>query len=245
MSTKTDLDNHADQLNPNNDAYWQSRGYDERPDWDLHSSRVEEVYDVDDSSYDYDDAIQSQMARIEKTIKVEFTKMFSNNPAFFFHDSGALILPNIKRVCTPSEIENFNKGIHFYVLVDAVEFRFNIESKKPDTYQDYLKGRLQEKPSKIQEQVEEVEKQEAVRKSNRVDSWFAYQESYESTRLKQEFQDLQKKVEACKQFENDYQSAKKKAEEFYANLLTALDKFWTIKLSLVENCAHHSTSIPT
>lgn len=24
--SKADLDNHADQLNPNNDAYWQSRG---------------------------------------------------------------------------------------------------------------------------------------------------------------------------------------------------------------------------
>ncbi|WP_260428293.1 hypothetical protein [Burkholderia sp. Bp9031] len=29
---KHDLDNHSDQLNPNNDAYWQSRGEDERPD---------------------------------------------------------------------------------------------------------------------------------------------------------------------------------------------------------------------
>ena len=29
-----DRDNHSDQLNPNNDAYWQSRGEDERPeDW--------------------------------------------------------------------------------------------------------------------------------------------------------------------------------------------------------------------
>jgi hypothetical protein len=27
-----DLDNHANQLNPENDAYWQSRGDDERPD---------------------------------------------------------------------------------------------------------------------------------------------------------------------------------------------------------------------
>jgi len=27
-----DIDNHADQLNPNNDSYWESRGYDERPD---------------------------------------------------------------------------------------------------------------------------------------------------------------------------------------------------------------------
>ena len=27
-----DRDNHANQLNPNNDAYWQARGEDERPD---------------------------------------------------------------------------------------------------------------------------------------------------------------------------------------------------------------------
>ena len=25
-------DNHSNQMNPNNDAYWQSRGEDERPD---------------------------------------------------------------------------------------------------------------------------------------------------------------------------------------------------------------------
>ena len=25
-------DNHANHMNPNNDAYWSSRGYDERPD---------------------------------------------------------------------------------------------------------------------------------------------------------------------------------------------------------------------
>lgn len=30
--TQADLDNHANQLNENNDAYWQSRGEDERPD---------------------------------------------------------------------------------------------------------------------------------------------------------------------------------------------------------------------
>lgn len=33
--SQVDDDNHANQLNENNDAYWQSRGYDERPeDWD-------------------------------------------------------------------------------------------------------------------------------------------------------------------------------------------------------------------
>lgn len=30
--TQSDLDNHANQLNDNNDAYWQSRGYDDRDD---------------------------------------------------------------------------------------------------------------------------------------------------------------------------------------------------------------------
>jgi hypothetical protein len=35
MSGHYDSDNHANQMNPNNDAYWESRGYDERPDdWD-------------------------------------------------------------------------------------------------------------------------------------------------------------------------------------------------------------------
>lgn len=32
MTDKQNDDNHSNQLNPNNDAYWQSRGYDERPD---------------------------------------------------------------------------------------------------------------------------------------------------------------------------------------------------------------------
>ena len=33
--SQDELDNYADQLNDNNDAYWQSRGEDERPDdWD-------------------------------------------------------------------------------------------------------------------------------------------------------------------------------------------------------------------
>lgn len=30
--TKADDDNRSSQLNSNNDAYWESRGYDERPD---------------------------------------------------------------------------------------------------------------------------------------------------------------------------------------------------------------------
>ncbi len=27
-----DQDNHSNQMNPNNDAYWETRGWDERPD---------------------------------------------------------------------------------------------------------------------------------------------------------------------------------------------------------------------
>jgi len=30
--SQAELDNHSDQLNPNNDAYWESRDYDERPE---------------------------------------------------------------------------------------------------------------------------------------------------------------------------------------------------------------------
>ena len=44
MSRQSDLDNHADQLNPNNDSYWESRGHDDRPDdW-------EEKAEEDDNS---------------------------------------------------------------------------------------------------------------------------------------------------------------------------------------------------
>ena len=32
MSRKNAMDNRANQMNPNNDAYWESRGYDGRPD---------------------------------------------------------------------------------------------------------------------------------------------------------------------------------------------------------------------
>lgn len=32
--SKTDRDNRANQLNPNNDAYWQSRGFEEKPEID-------------------------------------------------------------------------------------------------------------------------------------------------------------------------------------------------------------------
>ena len=35
MGRQSDLDNHANQMNPNHDAYYQSRGEDRRPDdWD-------------------------------------------------------------------------------------------------------------------------------------------------------------------------------------------------------------------
>ena len=43
MSRQSDRDNHANQMNPNNDAYWQSRGLEERPDdWE---ERVEDSED--------------------------------------------------------------------------------------------------------------------------------------------------------------------------------------------------------
>ena len=32
MKSRDDRTNHSNQMNPNNDAYWQARGYNERPD---------------------------------------------------------------------------------------------------------------------------------------------------------------------------------------------------------------------
>ena len=47
MSRQSDLDNHANQMNPNNDEYWQSRGYDERPDdWEEQASEDDEKAQV-------------------------------------------------------------------------------------------------------------------------------------------------------------------------------------------------------
>ena len=46
-------DNRADQMNPNNDAYWDSRGYDGRPDdWEDR---------IDDDADDNDDNRANQM----------------------------------------------------------------------------------------------------------------------------------------------------------------------------------------
>lgn len=39
MTKQSDNDNHSNQLNPNNDEYWHSRGYDDRPDdWEEKAS---------------------------------------------------------------------------------------------------------------------------------------------------------------------------------------------------------------
>ena len=49
LSRKDDLDNHANQMNPNNDAYWESRGFDGRPDdWE---DRIEDDDDQPERSY--------------------------------------------------------------------------------------------------------------------------------------------------------------------------------------------------
>lgn len=48
MSRQSDLDNHANQINPNNDAYWESRGYDERPDdWEERIAEDKEKSEAD------------------------------------------------------------------------------------------------------------------------------------------------------------------------------------------------------
>ncbi len=49
MDNKADMDNHSNQMNPNNDTYWTDWGYDDRPDdWD------DRVNSDDNSSDDSD-----------------------------------------------------------------------------------------------------------------------------------------------------------------------------------------------
>lgn len=49
MSKQSDIDNHANQLNPNNDAYWESRDFDERPDdWEERVESSDLAPDQDD-----------------------------------------------------------------------------------------------------------------------------------------------------------------------------------------------------
>ena len=43
MKGRDDRNNHANQMNPNNDAYWQARGYNERPDdWEGQVNKKEQ-----------------------------------------------------------------------------------------------------------------------------------------------------------------------------------------------------------
>ena len=43
MKGGDDRNNHSNQMNPNNDAYWQSRGYNERPDdWEDQMDKEEQ-----------------------------------------------------------------------------------------------------------------------------------------------------------------------------------------------------------
>lgn len=41
MSRKSDNDNHSNQLNPNHDEYWNSRGEEDRPhDWEEQTAQT-------------------------------------------------------------------------------------------------------------------------------------------------------------------------------------------------------------
>lgn len=52
--TKDELDNRSDQLNPNNDAFWLSRGFEGRPD-DSEDESTDDDDEDDDHVIDYSD----------------------------------------------------------------------------------------------------------------------------------------------------------------------------------------------
>ena len=51
MGRESDLDNHANQLNPNTDAYWKSRGWEDRPDdWEDRAEDDDKLPEADGAS---------------------------------------------------------------------------------------------------------------------------------------------------------------------------------------------------
>ena len=51
MGRESDVDNHAYQLNPNNDAYWESRGWEDRPDdWEDRAEDDDKLPEADGAS---------------------------------------------------------------------------------------------------------------------------------------------------------------------------------------------------
>ena len=51
MGRESGLDNHANQLNPNNDAYWESRGWEDRPDdWEDRAEDDDKLPEADGAS---------------------------------------------------------------------------------------------------------------------------------------------------------------------------------------------------
>ena len=68
-----EVDNHANQCNPNNDEYWHSRGYDERPDdWGgSNHNIIDSDYDYD--SEEYDDNYKNNENKKKETIEIHPT----------------------------------------------------------------------------------------------------------------------------------------------------------------------------
>ena len=85
-----ELDNHANQLNPNNIEYYRSRGYDERPD-DYDNKKNDNLsdndyyeyfnFDIDYSSSD-DEVIFIKNKNKNKNIKIEQKVIGGCNPPY-------------------------------------------------------------------------------------------------------------------------------------------------------------------
>lgn len=118
------LDNHANQLNPNNDAYYQSRGLDERPDnWNLGINNSESdddsfisddhtyfsydnTYISDDDKYLSDDSINYVKKKISKKYKNTDIKLDYKDYPYLFY---SLQMSDIDEYDTKVKIEKFLK----------------------------------------------------------------------------------------------------------------------------------------
>lgn len=140
----TNQDNRANQLNPNNDAYWQSRGYDERPnDWQEHSAYSSESYD-----YSYQE------------LNNHSSQLNDNNDAYW-QSRGYAERPGDWEKSKLVEGEYINS-----IFEDLIDFPIEIDSQinRTDSNQDITTKNLMEKYV-FNSQIPEIEGLSSTRKT--------------------------------------------------------------------------------
>tara|TARA_Y100000591_G_C21820011_1_gene693102 strand:+ start:405 stop:1574 length:1170 start_codon:yes stop_codon:yes gene_type:complete len=106
-------DNHANQLNPNNDAYYQSRGFDGRPDDSKYSDS-----DYDSDSDDYDSEDYDTYLKNKEKVRIDNLKIIKLNKFILYKFSFSKIKKEIEK----------NKNVKIKCVFNAYKSFIKIEN---------------------------------------------------------------------------------------------------------------------